>query len=60
MEKNTAHNAYDMVDFFYKSDQDWNLVLDRNYTEEFLRLQAFKGRGDEDLYYIWTQILSLC
>jgi hypothetical protein len=60
MENNTTHNAYDMVDFFYKSDPDWNLVLDRQYTEEFLRLQAFKGQGDEDLYYIWSQVLSLC
>src|SRR5574344_1172968 len=54
------NNTYDIVDFFYKSDPDWNLILDRQYVEEFLRLEAFQGKDDEELYYVWMQILSLC
>lgn len=54
------NNTYDIVASFYKSDPDWNLILDRQYAEGFLRLEAFKGHDDDDLYYVWQQILSLC
>ena len=47
------NNIYDAVKLFYDSELDWNLILNRELTEEFIRLEVFKGTKDEDLFLKW-------
>lgn len=54
------NNIYDAVKLFYDSELDWNLILNRELTEEFIRLEVFKGTKDEDLFLKWEYIVALC
>lgn len=54
------NNIYDAVKLFYDSELDWNLILNRELAEEFIRLEVFKGTKDEDLFLEWEYIVALC
>ncbi len=57
---NIKDNVYDMIDDFYAHDEGWNTLLRHEYAEGFLRLEAWKGKKDDDLYRVWDHLTILC
>lgn len=53
-------NVYDSVEDFYSHDEGWNMLLRQEYAEGFLRLEAWKGKENRDLYKMWDHITILC
>ncbi|MBO6265237.1 MAG: hypothetical protein J6M57_04430 [Acidaminococcaceae bacterium] len=52
-------NIYDIINDLYTDDEGWNQVLRREYAEQFLRTEAFRGASDDDLLDIWGQVMYL-
>lgn len=53
-------NVFDLVDDFYRQDEEWNTVLRQEYAENFLRTKAWQGAGDDELKKYWDYITVLC
>ena len=52
-------NIYDIINDLYVDDEGWNQVLRRDYAEQFMRTEAFRGASDDDLLEIWGQVMYL-
>lgn len=52
-------NVYDLIQDLYDGDDGWSQYLRREYAEEFIRREAFRGAGEEELLDIWAQVVSL-
>ena len=50
---NEKDNVYDLVEDFYAHDEGWNTLLRQEYAEGFLRMEAWKGKKNSDLYRSW-------
>lgn len=53
-------NVFDLVEDFYAQDAEWNSVLQQSYVENFLRLKAWQGAGEDELVQAWDHITVLC
>ncbi|SFT43797.1 hypothetical protein SAMN02910356_00643 [Selenomonas sp. GACV-9] len=51
-------NVYVLVEHFYESDFNYDMILPQNVIEKYLRRKAWQGAGDEELKQIW-EIVSL-
>jgi len=52
-------NIYDFINDLYTDDEGWNQILHRDYAEQFLRTEAFRGASDDELLDIWEQVMYL-
>lgn len=57
---NAKDNVYDLVEDFYAHDEGWNTLLRQEYAEGFLRLEAWNGKKNADLYRTWDYLTMLC
>ena len=57
---NEKDNVYDLVEDFYAHDEGWNTLLRQEYAEGFLRMEAWKGKKNSDLYRSWDNLTMLC
>ena len=57
---NEKDNVYDLVEDFYAHDEGWNTLLRQEYAEGFLRMEAWKGNKNSDLYRSWDNLTMLC
>ena len=53
-------NVYDIIADFYDHDENWNMLLRREYAEGYIRKEAWKGLNDRQLQKKWEQIMMLC
>lgn len=53
-------NVFDLVEDFYAQDPEWNGVLQQSYVENFLRMKAWQGAGEDELVQAWDHITILC
>ncbi|MGL5207231.1 MAG: hypothetical protein ACRC8T_06945 [Acidaminococcaceae bacterium] len=53
-------NVYDIIADFYDHDENWNMLLRREYAEGYIRQEAWKGLNDRQLQKQWEQIMMLC
>ena len=53
-------NVYDIIAEFYEHDENWNMLLRREYAEGFVRKEAWKGAEDAMLQSRWQQLMMLC
>ena len=53
-------NVYDIIAEFYEHDENWNMLLRREYAEGFMRKEAWKGAEDAMLQSRWQQLMMLC
>jgi hypothetical protein len=53
-------NVYDIIADFYDHDENWNMLLRREYAEGYIRKEAWKGLNDQQLQKKWEQIMMLC
>ena len=53
-------NVYDIIADFYEHDENWSMLLRREYAEGFIRKEAWKGSNDRQLQQEWEQIMMLC
>ena len=53
-------NVYDVMSDFYEHDENWNVLLKREYAEGFIRNEAWQGETDKGLQKKWEYIMMLC
>ena len=53
-------NVYDIIADFYDHDENWNMLLRREYAEGYIRKEAWKGLNDRQLQKKWEQVMMLC
>ena len=44
------HNVYDLIADFYGNSNEWGEWLSRRYADDFIRMEAFHGAGEDELY----------
>ena len=52
-------NVYVLVEHFYESDFNYDMILPQNVVEKYLRRKAWQGADDEELRRIWVLISLL-
>ena len=53
------NNVYDLIAEFYGNSSGWEEWLSQQYAETFLRLEAYRGGSEADLYESWSAVVTL-
>lgn len=53
------NNVYDLIAEFYGNSSGWDEWLSQRYAETFIRLEAYRGQSEADLYDSWSAIVTL-